>query len=437
MKVLVITRGSWNPNNNIGNTVETFFNGFPNCEIHNLYFRSEIPGTSICKTIYQISEQSLIKNFFSGRETGHIITQDTIDTSETICEEALYNSLKKLNFSVLWFIRELIWTFGHWKKNLENYLRQMGFDMVFMPVFGCWYPHKVLAFIVKSTKANVILFHADDNYSLKQFSLSPLYWIYRFRLRHWVRKSVSISCANYCISSLQANEYQRVFHVPFELLCKWADFSGELQQIKKPEKPFQLVFTGNISSGRWKTLMWIGESLDRINQDEIKAQLLIYTSTPLTEKMNRCLTEKKSILMMGCVPASKISQIQKNADVLVHVESFSLKDKLEVRLSFSTKIVDYLSRGRCILAVGPADVASIDFFIQNDAGIVVTQKKMIEEALLRMLNDSDTLTYYARKAWEAGKRNYNEAELKQNFFERINSLINGTSDENTTGKCCL
>ena len=62
MKILVLTRGCWDKNNNTGNTMYNFFSGFDGVEIHNLYFRSEIPKNNPCKSIFQISEQQLIKN---------------------------------------------------------------------------------------------------------------------------------------------------------------------------------------------------------------------------------------------------------------------------------------------------------------------------------------------------------------------------------------
>ena len=65
----------------------------------------------------------------------------------------------------------------------------------------------------------------------------------------------------------------------------------------------------------------------------------------------------ESVIWRGPVPASDVERIQSDSDVLVHVESLSKFESLEVRLSFSTKIVDYLMRKKCILAVGNKEVA--------------------------------------------------------------------------------
>ena len=77
---------------------------------------------------------------------------------------------------------------------------------------------------------------------------------------------------------------------------------------------------------------------------------------------------------MNPVPAREIQSIHADADVLVHVESFSLKDRLVVRHSFSTKLVDYFHAARCVFAVAPPDVASMCYLLKNDSAVVATSE---------------------------------------------------------------
>ncbi len=391
-------------------------------EIHNLYFRSEKSQNDICKTIFQISEQQLIKNIFSHKPTGRVVYTDILDPDEIAKEETLYSQSKKSNLRLLWFIRELIWDRGNWKTEaLVQYLHDINVDIIFMPVFGCYYPHKVLKFIKEQTNAKIVLFHADDNYSLKQFSFSPLYWLYRFGLRRWVRNSVKMAAINYCISRIQIAEYQKAFRKPCKLLYKGIEqrqYTGYSEH-----EQLQLVFTGNISSGRWKTLAIIGRVLQKMNKTGTLAQLIIYTATPMTKKMKQALLIEDTIQMMGHVPAASIPIIQKNADVLIHVESFALKDKLEVRMSFSTKIVDYLAHGRCIFAVGPTDVASIDYLKKNDAAVIATSDDEVIEKLTAFIRNPELRLEYAEKAWKCGQRNHDKTVIQERFYNDLTDLV--------------
>ncbi|WP_071120029.1 glycosyltransferase [Romboutsia timonensis] len=424
MRVLVITRSSWSNDNNIGNTMTNLFSGFKDTEFTNIYFREQISNNDIASKTFHITEQQIVSAFIKGTEVGKQVKEykeeKNIDES---LESKIYRNtaIKSNNFMLM--IRELMWTLGNWKNSrLDEFLDEYKPDIIFMPVFGCYYPHKVLSYIKNKTKAKVVLFHADDNYTLKQFSLSPLYWMYRIGLRRWVKKSVQISDINYCISELQRIEYEKCFKTKCKILYKGGDFEADPYIKNNTQEVIKLVFTGNISSGRWKTLANIGEALNKINREKIKAQLVIYSHTPMTKRMKKALDIGNSIILMGGVPASEIQDIQQNADILVHVESFDLKERLQVRLSFSTKIVDYFSSGKCIFAVGNKDVESINYLIKNDSAIVATNKSEIFYQLKKIIDNPILINEYSKKSWECGVRNHQINKIQKELYEDLRIL---------------
>ncbi len=426
VKVLVISRGPWSSDNNTGNTLNNLFSEFDDAEIHNLYFREEKPGKNPCKSIFRISEKQLVKSIRSRKPCGAAVekTEDA-DGADQKSEKALYDAGKKINLYTPLFIREWIWSLGKWKRGpLDGYVDGIAPDLIFMPVFGCWYPHKVLRYISRlpgAEKAKIILFHADDNYTMKQYRFSPLYWIFRLILRKWVRRSVKIADVNCSISELQKEEYEKAFGREFVLLRKKGDFSGEPKLKTSFNSPLKLVYTGNVSTGRWETLSAIARSLDAANADGVRAELHVYTGNPLTEKMKRAF-DSPSLVFHGSAPAAQMGPIQEDADILVHAESFSLKNKLAVRLSFSTKIVDYLGKGRCILAAGPADVASLKYFIDNGAAFTATDKKTFKDRIGELVSlTPEELNDRARKAWDVGRALHgnNADSVKSVYFDAL------------------
>lgn len=423
MRVLVITRAPWRDDNNTGNTMTNFFGSMLDCEFYNLYFRDQKPLNDIAREAFSISESELAKNLFRKKEVGKIVINDS-QTSQL--EEKLYSNAKKHSNAFLMFAREVVWSICNWKsKNLNVFLNRIKPDIVFMPVFNCFYPHKVLKYVKKQTNAKVILFHADDNYTLKQFSFSPVYWIYRFILRKWVRHSVKLSDINYTISNLQKEEYEKAFRKEFKVLTKSVIFP-ETPDIKKEyNKVFQLVFTGNINVNRWKSLANIANVLEKINADRVKAQLRIYTGSSITEKMNAALNRGSSSFIMGSVSADKVKEIQKAADILVHVEAFDLKSRLTVRQSFSTKIVDYLAAARPILAFGPKDVASVDHFVKNDCAIVADNEDDLYDKLCAVISDNNKLNELSKKAFECGKKFHNKDDIENMLRKDFEELIRG------------
>lgn len=412
MRVLVISRSAWRNDNNTGNTLTDFFSDMPDIEIFSLCMRAQMPQNDIAKRHLYISEKQMLNRIFG--KNAVIVAEHSSEDVDDGSEKAMYDAAKKHPSYLLYFAREILWDLGDWKNDqLKKFVHEINPNVIFFPSFGCYYPHKVLRYLHMLTDARIVLFHADDHYTLKQFSLSPVYWLFRFGLRRWMRHTVSIADLQYCISNVQKADYDKAFSCECKVLTKFADFCEEPLLKDHHGTPFQMIFTGNISSGRWKSLAILVKILEKINCDGMKAQLHIYTATPLTQKMEKALNRGGSSIVMGSVPASQIPEIQRAADMLVHVEAMDLKNRLVVRQSFSTKIVDYMKAARPILAVGPKNVASIDHLIKNNCAITADNKAELEQKLRSILENPSELNRVVKNAYECGRRHHNKQDIQE------------------------
>jgi len=103
----------------------------------------------------------------------------------------------------------------------------------------------------------------------------------------------------------------------------------------------------------------------------------------------------------GTAAPDEVRGIQLDANVLVHVESFDEASRLLTRLSLSTKIPQYLMAGRCVLAYGPAELASVRYVAETGAGPAVSTEDVDKLASeLEKLISSPAL----RQAYAAGAR---------------------------------
>ena len=421
-KILTITRSPLNSNDNLGSTLEKILGNNECIELHNVYLRSEKYNNDICKSVYQIPEQKLLRSFFTRKQIGEELqlTQKVPNfDSRDKKEDRVYNFFKRFSFYFPWLCREMMWSLGRWKnKSFESYLKKVNPDFIFFVSFNSWYPYKVLKYIQSVIPAKTIVYHVDDNYSLNQFHISPFYWIYRFKLRKCVKNTSKIASINYCISLAQKEAYDNYFGIDCKLLQKTASF---LKNEKEISCPIKIVFTGNISSGRWKTLSLVGKALDEINKNHELAYLEIYTQTALTKKISKAL-KCSSVKKVEQAFSNEIPSIQLSADMLLHVESFEKKDINSVKLSFSTKIVDYVSRCRAILAVGPFDVASIKYFIENGTGFYICDKFNIQQRLLEIFNNRTAIKEMATKSFDKGFQMHDQTAVISRLIDDLKSI---------------
>lgn len=426
-RVLVISSSAWDDNNVFGNTFSNLFTGWDRNHIFNIFCDEGLPNTNVCKYYYQMSEKMIVKNMLNMSNPSGVplvVENKTNASHHTLRRKELFivNQIKRTRLQLFFWLRDLMWLFGNWKSSsLYNWIDNISPEIIFLPMYTSFFMNIVQMHIVKYCKKPYIYFTSDDGCSLKQFSLSPLFWIDRIIKRPLYKQNIAGSKFVYVISEKQKMEYEKIFGKECRLLFKGADFSTP-PKLKKTEMPLNIVYTGNLGVGRWKSLVEIAKAIDFLNNECSGFNFFIYSITPLTGAMKKAFSKHNSIKYRGAIESSEVKCIQEKADVLVHVESFNIKDKLRVRLSFSTKLVDYFNSARCILAVGPSNIASIEYLMQNDAAIVISKREDIVEKLSYILKFPFVVQDYANKAWLIGKRNHQIQIIQERLRKELSDL---------------
>lgn len=420
MRILTFSGTPWNTNNSFGNSYSNIFDGIKDLEFANIYCTAGTVNGKMVKRSFQITMKSLIKNFIHKTPSGREIPVGEEGEQQSETSQKLRNFGRKNRWRVFFFGIDMVWKIGRWKsQELKDFIDDFKPDILFVPIYFSSYLNDILQFIKEYAGVPMVGYISDDCYTLKQFSLSPLYWIDRLYKRRKVKKSIEQCEILYVISDVQKQEYEKVFTPPCKVLTKCADFSDERKpDFKEPDDVLKIVYAGNISRGRYEILSELAKTIEEINKDEKKIKLDIYTLTPLKEKQ-RTVLSTDSVHLHPPVSYSEIREIQKNSDILLHCEGFSLKERLAVHQSFSTKIVDYFETNRCILAIGDDYCASIKYFMENNCGAVATNKQEIKPCLLNLCNNHGLLKQYAENAWETGKKNHDQTNIKKMVKEDL------------------
>lgn len=426
MRVLVITRGVWSDSNNTGGTMTNLFSDMPNdCTFYSLYCRSENPDNPIAKQSFKIGEYELFKNLLHHSPVGSLAPMQTAGHISAD-EQKIYRRGRRFGKSVTQPLRELLWLPGTWKSaSLDTFLQNTQPDVIFMPAFDSLYTYRLLWYVQKKTGARTVLFHEDDNYSLPPFFSSPLYWIHRFVLRSYMRKAVREAALNFCITDMQCADYKKRFGRPFYLLTKSADFQTLPPLPKTGDGPLQMVYTGNIDTGRAHSLALLAQAVQKINRDALRVQLHIYSGIVKNEKFLQNMTVRDMVFFHGAVSPKEVAAIQSRADILVFTEGLDRYSKYRVRQSFSSKLVDYFATARCIFAVGPAEIAPIAHLERHDAAIVAHNAEEVFVKLQDLTENPDLLTTYARQAWECGAQYHNSRTMRSALYEALKKVAQG------------
>ncbi|MCX6624335.1 MAG: hypothetical protein NTY38_25390, partial [Acidobacteria bacterium] len=143
-----------------------------------------------------------------------------------------------------------------------------------------------------------------------------------------------------------------------------------------------------------------------INALQQRAILRVYTTERVDNTMVERLTIHEALEFRGGLDAAGVRQVIEESDILVHVESMNRVSRKLTRLSLSTKIPQYLASGRCILAVGPAEVASIRYIQDHEAGMVVTDLETLRGNFETLISDPELRQRYALNGLRLAQRRH-------------------------------
>lgn len=416
-KVLVSTVGAWS--DSIGsNTMSELFKEYPKDKLACLYIRADMSDSSSCRRYFHIYEGRVMKSIFKrGMATGEEYTlgeckKSTADLDE---EKVRYNSYRKKSNWFYLFAREFVWVLGSWKtKELDAFLEDFKPEVVFFSIESYIHFNRINEYIIKKCHPKKVIGYLwDDNFTYKQHPHSIGYIIHRWWLRHGVRRLIGKCNTVFAICPKMKRELDDEFGIDSVLLTK-PIYQFTVLKTTSPNFPIRILYTGKLIYGRDETIAQIVDAIKVVNKDGQKVLLQIYTNTEVVPSMRERICVDGCCELKGFVPQSEALRIQKEADVLLYAESLS-NINLSARLSFSTKMTDYLASGACIWGVGNKDLAPIAYLKEEDAGLVSFDGATIKETLTQMTQTPEIMHEYAAKAQQCGKKNHN-AELIQSVF---------------------
>ncbi len=424
MNILVITDVLWRNDNGVGNSYSNIFEGMPNVKIANICTQAGVSENGVSTACFQISEGMLIRNLKD--KTFPTGTVEVKSDTEAVAsgDDGITKLIKRLRFRVFFCARELVWKVGRWNSpELRQFIDDFKPDLIFAQVQDKMYQNRIVKFVQQYSKKPLMIYVWDDVYSMKQFSLSPLYWMDRLMQRHSIRRLATKSSKIYAISKEQVEEYAKLLKKPTGLLYKGRDFTVEPDG-KEVNKPIEILYTGNLYSGRYKTIAKFCEYLKDINRDGQKAVLKIYSASPLSDKEIQAINIDGTSCFMGKTSEAEVQKLQGDADILLHIEPFTLKGSFLCRLSFSTKLVDYFNKKKCIFAVGHSRCSSMKYLKRNDSAVVCESYDEMGKKLRELLESPELIKSYAKKAWDCGAKNHRIENIQSGLIKDFEEAIN-------------
>ena len=423
-KILIISISAWN--SKVGaDTWPTLVGGLNPDNIASISLREDPPDSLACNNYFVLSENKVIKSILkrkikTGRRVERCLSEENV-SSDLVEHNLRYQKMgKKRGFFGL-FAREVVWKLGKWKtKELDEFIELFNPDVILYSMEGYIHLNRICRYVKKKTRARAIGFFWDDNFTYKQTNRLGSK-LFRFFQRRSLKKLAKQTDAFWAITDMTKKEADEFFGIDCTVVTKPLKKDAVYQDWQVGE-PIRILYTGNLQIGRDRSLIKVVEALKEINREKIFFQVDVYTKTQLSEEVKAQL-DCGFCMLHEPVPQSEVLKIQEQADILLFLEDIDGPDAQTARLSFSTKITDYLASGKCIFAVGCMDTAPMQYFLDNQAAIIATTPTEMVEKFRAVLGNKELLWKYARQACECGIKNHKKQNVLKIVHESIEQLL--------------
>ena len=182
-------------------------------------------------------------------------------------------------------------------------------------------------------------------------------------------------------------------------------------------------YIGKFYCGRWKTLALLAKCLKKINEQEQKIVLQIYTKDDISKKQNKLLNDGKNSFIMGGVSPDKIQEVYNHADIALHVEGLDARNKLLTKYSFSTKITDCMSSGCAVMVISWNQHSGYQYLSGNDIAFSMCDEKSTMETLRLIAENPDVVLDYAKTVYEYGAENHQLQNIREKLYRDFERII--------------
>lgn len=426
-KVLVISHNSLSNQSN-GKTISSLFSNWKRESIAQIYFKDgESLDFSVTETFFQLTDFDILKRIYTksadGRRVKFKKTSKKTNVQNKKPSYKILSLLRRKKWPISMIFRDIVWRISNYRTpQVCEFIDTFKPDIIFFQGSNNTFSFNFTKWICNTRNIPLILQITDDYISTRK-TWDLFFWIHLFKIRRCYKWAMKYASTTILIGEKMADEYSQYIEGSSLVAMNSVDISQPIKQ-KNCRHPvrFSLLYAGNLGLNRWIILEKIIQSLKEIElENKIKSSLSIYSLSETNDMQLKALHQPPYGYFKGKITSDKLYDLRMTSDILVHVEAFDSLNKHVTRLSISTKIPEYMASGRCIFAVGPKDVASIEYLEKEQAGCTVSSSDIpeIKTALLNILKDPALRQQYIKNALNLSKRKHNRNIMSKSVHKAI------------------
>lgn len=397
----------------------------PKENIAQVFLSTDIPDFEICNYYFEMNDFDVIRKMLYRNEYAKQVKVDDINNKILIKKKEkssktlqIVRNIKGPLFNIF---RDSIWMIaGYREKKLIDFIKKFKPNVLFFHSSGNVFSFKIAEWISRKYNLKIILETTDDYLGYRP-TINPFFYVLNYMLNKEYKIIAKKASLIIVISDEMKKKYIKKYPCEYYIAMNSVEIKMMVNKVGL-EKKIKILYSGNIELNRWKTILLLSKVIEKI--DYVDIELNIYTLTNISKYIKSKFKKYSKTGFRNAVNSEQLAGIRQDSDILLHVESFDMKNKYITRYSISTKISEYLASGKAILAIGPDSIASIKYLKREGVAEVVTHpnEKEIKKALSRLFS-REYRDILAQKGFTLAKEKHNIEKVACDIEAAIKSAI--------------
>ena len=418
--MLIVSHQVLARNTAMGKTMDTYFSGWERDAVAQLYIQAEVPTDPLCTNYFRFTDSDALKSIVQRRRKGTAMTEEDVhperaDPVEMGNLTGVYHYGRKRT-PLIFLARDGMWKLSGWKHSgMLEWAENFRPEVIFFASGDYAFAYRIVDFLSEQLKIPYVICCFDDFYLINP---NRDLFLGEFRQKQFmkvVRRNVDNAAGTLAVNDAMAEAYRKFFGRDFGVLYTASDSAAAEPEDAEKQG---ITYLGGLELGRNLQLAKIADVLQECAGPGIPEVLDVY-SAETDPALLRPVRQHPGIRFHGPVPGPKVPDIIRKSKAVIHTESFDPVIREKVRYSLSTKIADSISSGTGLLAYGPAEAASMDYLIRNEAAFTATSPEELRDVLLRLFTDEAEYRRITGNAKALARKNHTPEMTRETVREAL------------------
>lgn len=402
-----------------GVTLKNLFSQFRPEQIGVVDFSITILDFKYSHSLYNISDNSTVN-----LNATAIINKNVPNEESSLSAVKISKSIKKSLIFLM--IRKY---FSYYYNNYSKITLSNSLD-IFINSFNPDYLYIVpynrriidLALKINSLKGIPIVTHFMDDFR-KRSPLDLFYPINEQITKHLTKRLVQKSYKCLAICESMAKEYEILFSKKFHYFHNPINidlFRNHFYQTREKDNTLKILYSGTIAENNCDTLIMFSEICEQIGKKDKNIIFNIYApvmhNNIFYKKLNKAIFDYEFVNLNESISHDKIIPLMFHYDMLFLPLTFNKKYINVIKISFPTKVAEYMASAIPTLYVIPRGIALHDYISENNFGHLIDKLDAdpIKDFLILFKNDAGMQVEDLR-AKEIAFRDFHIADVASKF----------------------